>query len=79
MGCETAARVVVERMDGVRKAEFWWEEARGVVTYDTTRTSIDAVIEELHRLTGYEARVEGERDGSRGPPDQHTETDHDGP
>lgn len=49
--------MVVERIEGVRKAEFSWQEERGVVTYDTTRTSIGAVIEELHRMTDYEARV----------------------
>ena len=48
----------MERIEGVREAEFSWQEERGVVTYDTTRTSIDAVIEELHRMTDYEARVD---------------------
>jgi len=50
--------VAVERIEGVRSARFSWQEARGVVTYDTTRTSIDAVIEQLHRMTEYEARVD---------------------
>lgn len=50
--------MVVERIEGVREAEFSWQEERGVVTYDTTRTSIDAVIEELRRMTDYEARVD---------------------
>lgn len=47
----------MERIEGVREAEFSWQEERGVVTYDTTRTSIDAVLVELHRMTGYDARV----------------------
>jgi copper chaperone CopZ len=49
--------VVVERIEGVREAEFSWQEERGVVTYDTARTSIEAVVEELHRMTDYQARV----------------------
>jgi len=64
-------------MDGVRNAQFSWEEARGVVTYDTSRTSIDAVIEELHRMTGYEARVDGEGDPAERSPDQRPEPDDD--
>jgi copper chaperone CopZ len=49
--------VVVERIDGVQKAEFSWQEGSGVVTYDSTRTSVEAVIRELHRMTDYEATV----------------------
>lgn len=64
-------------MDGVRKAQFSWQEARGVVTYDTTRTSIDAVIEELHRMTGYEAQVDGAEVGAERPPAQHSEAGDD--
>ena len=47
----------MERIEGVREAQFSWQESGGVVTYDPTRTSIDAVMEELHRMTGYDARV----------------------
>ena len=58
--------MVVERIEGVREAAFTWREERGVVTYDTTRVSIDSVIAELRTMTGYEARREDDRDGNTG-------------
>lgn len=62
-------------MEGVREARFSWQESSGVVTYDTTRTSTKTVIEELHRMTGYDARVIGEPDEPQRSPNQRTETD----
>ncbi len=52
--------MAVERIEGVREARFTWQEERGVVIYDTTRVTIDSVITELRRMTGYDARVEAE-------------------
>ncbi|MHB1169389.1 MAG: heavy-metal-associated domain-containing protein [Longimicrobiales bacterium] len=64
--CETTARVAVQRIEGVRDAEFAYPEARGVVTYDTTLTSDAEIIAELKRATGYVAAVrKDDRSGGR--------------
>lgn len=55
MGCATAARVAAERVEGVREAEFAYPAGTGTVTFDTTVTSLDAIIAELRRATGFEA------------------------
>lgn len=48
-------------MDGVREATFSYREGSGVVTFDTTRTSLDAILQALHENTDYRAIP---RDGS---------------
>jgi hypothetical protein len=53
--------VAVEKVDGVREASFLWPEGTGSVTYDTTRTSPEAFIAELTRLTGFRAQVRAGR------------------
>lgn len=52
--------MAVERVDGVRRAEFAYPEGSGVVTYDTTATSPAAIIAELERATGFGASVRPE-------------------
>ena len=47
----------MERVEGVREAQFSWELAEGFVTYDTTLTSDEAIIAELERLTGFSGTV----------------------
>lgn len=49
--------MAVERVGGVRKAEFAYPEGKGVVTYDTTVTSDSAIVAELGGATGFEAIV----------------------
>jgi copper chaperone CopZ len=49
--------VAVERIEGVSEAVFSYPEGTGRVTYDTTRTSAAAIIEELRQATGYGAAV----------------------
>lgn len=53
--------MVVERIEGVREAEFSYPEGTGSVSFDTTATSMEAIVEELKRATGYEARLRRER------------------
>ena len=43
------------KVEGVSKAAFSFESAAGYVVFDTTRTSIDEILAELKRLTGFEA------------------------
>jgi len=55
--------VAVERVDGVREAEFSYERAEGYVTFDTTKTSPDVFLAELDRMTDYSGTVRA--DGTR--------------
>lgn len=58
--------MAVQRIEGVRDAEFSYPDATGVVTYDTTLTSDAEIIAELKRATGYVAVVrEDDRTGGR--------------
>jgi hypothetical protein len=47
----------VERVGGVREATFSYERAEGFVTFDTTLTSLEAILAELERLTGFSGTV----------------------
>jgi len=60
--------VAVQRIEGVLDAEFSYERSEGIVTYDPERTSVEAIIAELTRMTGYAATV---RDGSEPPRHEH--------
>lgn len=58
--------MAVERINGVIAAEFSFEEALGVVTFDPTLISQESIIRELHRMTGFEADVVRSADDSEG-------------
>jgi len=47
--------VAVQRVDGVSEASFSYDRAEGFVTFDTTMTSVTAIIAELERLTDFSA------------------------
>lgn len=47
----------MERVEGVREATFSYERAEGFVTFDTTLTSLEAILAELERLTGFSGTV----------------------
>jgi copper chaperone CopZ len=53
--------VAVERVEGVREAEFAYPEGTGTVVYDTTVTSDSAIIAALARATGFGATVKPAR------------------
>ena len=55
-GCAIAARKVLERLDGVTKAEVSYEQERAVVTYDPERVTIEQMIAAVKKL-GYTATV----------------------
>ena len=44
-------------MEGVREANFSYESAEGLVTFDKTVTSADAILVELERMTGFSGTV----------------------
>ncbi len=52
--------MAVERVEGVREAEFSYERAEGFVTYDTTMTSPEEFLAELDRMTDYSGTIRAE-------------------
>ena len=63
--------MAVERVKGVREAEFSYERAEGFVTFDTTQTTPEAFIGELERMTDYSAKL---RPVAGGPSESVAET-----
>ena len=51
----TAARLAVERVEGVQEARFSWETAEGFVTFDTGVTTVAEIVSELEEMTGFTA------------------------
>lgn len=49
--------MAAERVEGVREAAFSYERSEGFVLYDSTATTIEQIVEELNRRTGYGATV----------------------
>jgi len=47
--------VAVQRVEGVSEARFSYDQAEGFVTFDTTMTSVAAIVAELERLTDFSA------------------------
>lgn len=65
-GCAIAARKVLERLDGVSKADVSYETQRAVVTYDPAKVSIEQLIAAVKQL-GYTATALAASDSSRSP------------
>ena len=49
--------MAVEQVEGVREASFAYPEGTGRVTYDPDRTTPEAILEHLGRMTAFEATV----------------------
>lgn len=56
-GCAIGARKVLERLDGVQKAEVSYEKSQAVVTYDAKKVTIEQMIAALKKGLGYTATV----------------------
>ncbi len=63
--CATTARIALQRVPGVYKAEVSYDSASAVVRYDPEKTSPERFIAELQRMTGYEASVVNPRDPAK--------------
>ena len=50
----------MEQLDGVLEAQFFHPQGEGVVTFDTTTTSVEAIVARLERMTDFTAS-EGSR------------------
>lgn len=55
-GCAIGARKVLERLDGVQKAEVSYEDSRAVVTYDPKKVTVEQMIAAVGKL-GYKAMI----------------------
>jgi copper chaperone len=62
-GCASAARIALQRVEGVYQAEVSLENASAVVLYDPKKTSPEALIGQLKKFTGFEARVISDNGG----------------
>jgi len=58
--------VAVERVEGVSEASFAYDRSEGFVTFDTTMTSVAAIVAELERLTDYSATERPAEGGEMG-------------
>lgn len=54
--CATTARIALERVDGVYRADVSFDSASAVVLYDPAKTTPNVFITRLEKLTGYRAR-----------------------
>ncbi len=55
--CATTARLALQRVPGVYRAEVSYESASAVVRYDAAQTSPAQFIQQLEHMTGYRARI----------------------
>lgn len=56
-GCAVSARIVLERLEGVRKANVNYEQKIAVVTYDGSKTTPERMIAALREKLKYTATV----------------------
>ena len=54
--CAATARIALERVDGVYRADVSFDSASAVVLYDPAKTTPNVFIPRLEKLTGYQAR-----------------------
>lgn len=55
--CATTARIALERSEGVFRAVVSYDSANATVWFDPARTAPARFIEQLKRMTGYEATL----------------------
>jgi len=55
--CATTARIALQRVEGVFKADVSYEAASAVVQYDPAKTSPEALIAHLKKQTGFVATL----------------------
>ena len=59
-----AARVAVQRVEGVHEATFSYDRSEGFVTFDAMMTSVATIIAELEHMTGFDATERPDDGGS---------------
>lgn len=56
-GCAISTRAVLNRLEGVKRAEVNYEQKRALVTYDPSKVTPPRMIAALKEKLGYTARV----------------------
>lgn len=56
-GCEAAVKIAAKRIDGVKDAKASYAKGTAEVTYDSARTSPDAIAKTIAEKTGYKTEV----------------------
>ena len=56
-GCEAAVKVAAKHIDGVKDAKASYEKGTAEVTYDSAKTSPDAIAKAIAQKTGYKTEV----------------------
>lgn len=56
-GCALSARIVLERLEGVEKAEISYEEKLAIVTYDPRKVGPERMVQELREKLRFTATV----------------------
>ena len=56
-GCALSARLVLEKLDGVKKAEVIYEKKLAIVTYDPAKTTPEKMVAALKTKLKYTATV----------------------
>jgi copper chaperone CopZ len=55
--CATTARIALQRLPGVYRADVSYDSASAVVRYDPARVNPTQIAQHLERLTGYRATL----------------------
>ena len=56
-GCEAAVKIAAKQVDGVKGAKASYAKGTAEVTYDSARTSPDAIAKAITQKTGYKTEV----------------------
>ena len=56
-GCEAAVKIAAKQIDGVKDAKASYAKGTAEVTYDSAKTSPDAIARAIAQKTGYKTEV----------------------
>lgn len=56
-GCEAAVKIAAKQVDGVKGAKASYAKGTAEVTYDSAKTSPDAIAKAITQKTGYKTEV----------------------
>lgn len=56
-GCEAAVKIAAKQVDGVKDAKASYANGTAEVTYDSAKTSPDAIAKAITEKTGYKTEV----------------------
>lgn len=56
-GCEAAVKIAAKQIDGVKDAKASYANGTAEVTYDSAKTSPDAIAKAITKKTGYKTEI----------------------